>query len=218
MSNSIFMDKELKEKLIVIAKQKISNDDPSHDFEHAFRVMKNAELISKSEKVDLDIIIPAALFHDIVNYPKHDPKANYATDESALVAEEILKKLNYSKDKIEKVKHCISNCSFSKGVKHEMIEAQILQDADGLEATGAISIMRTFCSTGTMRRPFYNSEDPFCKSREPDSKKQALDLFYARLLKVKDRMYTKTAKKIAERRTKFLYLFLDELNKELNET
>ena len=210
-----FMNEKLKQELINIARSKISDDDPSHDFYHALRVMKNAEFIAKKENADLDIVIPAALFHDVVNYPKNDPRAKTATDKSALVAEEVLNKLNYSKDKIEKVKHCISTCSFSKGFKHELLEAQIVQDSDGLESTGAISIMRNFCSSGTMKIPLYNPEDPFCVNRNPVSLNHALDLFYSRLLKVKDRMYTETAKKIAEKRTKFLYSFLEELKEEL---
>ena len=96
-----------------------------------------------------------------------------------------------------------------------MLESQIVQDADGLEATGAISIMRTFATTGQMNRPFYNPVDPFCKTREPDAMKNALDLFYERLLRVTERMHTKTAKKISTRRTAFLRKFLKELDLEL---
>lgn len=84
-----------------------------------------------------------------------------------------------------------------------------------MEATGAISIMRTYSSTGQMKNPFYNAEDPFCKNRKPDALKFALDLFYERLLKVTERMHTKTAKKIAKRRTDFLIKFLEEFKLEL---
>ena len=76
--------------------------------------------------------------------------------------------------------------------------------------------MRTFSSTGQMKRQFYNPKDPFCKERVPDSKKYALDLFYSRLLLVKVKMHTKTARKIAEDRHEALVLFLNELTKELN--
>ena len=103
-------------------------------------------------------------------------------------------------------------------MKHEKKEAQILQDADGLESTGAISIMRTFCSTGQMNRRFYHPDDPMCRTREPDAKEQALDLVFARLLKVKDRMYTQTARDLAMRRAEFLQVFLLEINEELKES
>ena len=209
------MNSKLKNQLIKIAKEKIPNVDVSHDFEHALRVLSNAERIAKEEKGDMDIIVPAALFHDLVVYPKNHQNSSESQKESAEKAEKILKKLNFPKDKIEKVKICILECSFSKGITPNLLESKILQDADGLEATGAISIMRTYSSTGQMKRPFYNAEDPFCKNREPNASKFALDLFYERLLKVTERMHTKTAKKIAKRRKGFLIDFLKEFKLEL---
>jgi len=210
------MDKKLKQKLIAIAKEHVKTDDPSHDFGHALRVLAFAENIAKKEEADLDVIVPAALFHDIINHPKNSPKANIAPDESADLTRKILKQIKeYPQRKISDVHFAIKNCSFNKAAKVDPLEAQILQDADGLEATGAISIMRTFSSTGSMQRPFYNPKDPFCKKRQPDSLHYALDLFFTRLLVVEKRMNTKTAKKIAKKRTVFLRIFLEELRSEL---
>lgn len=210
------MEKGLKQILIKTAENKITGDDPAHDLNHAFRVLSAAEKIAKEEKADLDIIVPAALFHDIVNYPKNDPRKTRGADESAEMTKNILETIReYPKNKIDKVVTAIKSCSFSKGIVPELLEAKILQDADGLEATGAISIMRTFASTGSMQRTFYNVADPFAKSREPDDIKYALDLFFTRLLKIKERMHTKSARKIAERRTAFLENFLQELELEL---
>ncbi len=206
----------MRSKLIKIAKEKYSDDDPSHDFEHILRVLSNAENIAQEENADMDILLPAVLFHDVINYPKCDPRAKYAPDESAELAEEILESVeDYPKGKIPKVIYAIFVCSFNKEIIPTELEAKILQDADGLEATGAISIMRTFSSTGQMKRPFYNLEDPFCKNREPNPKEYALDLFYERLLKIKERCHTKRAKEIAERRTHFLLEFLKEFELEL---
>lgn len=212
------MDIKLRNKLVNIAKQRISSDDVSHDFEHASRVLSNAEIIAKEENADLDVIVPAALFHDLVVYPKNHPDRHKSQEESSDAAEKILNSLdNFPKEKINKVKICILECSFSKGIVPELLESKILQDADGLEATGAISIMRTYSSTGQMKRLFYNPEDPFCKNRQPNGPKFALDLFYERLLKVESRMHTQKAKSIAKRRTKFLLDFLKEFKIELNE-
>ncbi len=211
------MNVGLKAKLIKIARQKISDIDASHDFYHAQRVLTNAEMIAHKEKADMDIIVPAALFHDLIVYPKNHPNRHLSQEESALAAQKILEKLpHYPKKKIEAVKTCILECSFTKGIIPNLLESKILQDSDGLEATGAISIMRTYSSTGQMKRPFYNAEDPFCTKREPDSKKYALDLFYTRLLKVEGRMHTKTAKQIAKHRTAFLKTFLKEFKLELD--
>ena len=93
-----------------------------------------------------------------------------------------------------------------------------MQDDDSLEATGAISIMRTFASAGSMGRQFYSEIDPFCVPRIPDDSMFVLDLFFSRLLKVQNRLYTKTAKKIAKRRTLFLKTFLESLKKDLEES
>jgi len=211
------MDTEVRNKLIEIAKRRIPTIDVSHDFEHALRVLSNSERISAAEGGNLDIIIPAALFHDLVVYPKDHPKRISSQSESAMEAEKILKTFEgFSQESIDKVKLCINECSFSKNIKADLLESRILQDADSLEATGAISIMRTYSSTGQMKRPFYNSEDPFCEKHKPDSGHFALDLFYTRLLKVAERINTKTAREIAERRTRFLLNFLEELKLELD--
>ncbi|HED05983.1 MAG TPA: HD domain-containing protein, partial [Ignavibacteria bacterium] len=193
------------------------NTDVSHDFEHALRVLFNAERIAKEEGGDFDIIVPATLFHDLIVYPKNHSDKHKSQEKSAEATVEILNSFgNFPKNKIEKVKTCILECSFSKGIMPKLFESKILQDADGLEATGAISIMRTYSSTGQMKRPFYNANDPFCENREPDASHFALDLFYERLLKVEKRMHTKTAKKIARRRTDFLIDFLKEFKLELD--
>lgn len=210
------MKKDLRTTLIKIAESKINGDDPSHDFEHTLRVLANAERIAKKEKADMDVIISAALFHDLVVYPKNHPDKHKSQEESAELASKILDEIHdFPKEKIEKVKTCVLECSFTKGIIPRLLESKITQDADGLESTGAISIMRTYSSTGQMKRPFYDPIDPFCKNREPDVLHFALDLFYARLLKVTERMHTKSAKKIAERRKIFLEKFLKELDIEL---
>lgn len=210
------MDKKLKSELLKIARQKIKDTDPSHDFSHALRVLANAEFITQKEKADLDVVVPAALFHDVVNYPKNSPRAKHASDNSAKATKKILEKIKiFPKNKIEKVRLAIQQCSFSKGIVPKLLESKILQDADGLEATGAIAIMRTFSSTGQMKRPFYHPTDPFCENHEPCSHNHAVDLFYIRLLKVMGRMHTRTARKLAKKRTAFLHQFLNELKLEL---
>jgi len=205
---------EMKKILIEKAKEIINCDDPSHDIYHTLRVLNNAEYIAKYEGGDLEVIIPSALLHDAVNHPKNDPRSRYSANESAIVAREILKQFpGYDPAKIIKVEESIIEHSYSNGIRPKSLESKIIQDADRLEATGAISIMRTFSSTGQMKRAFYNPEDPFCEQREPGN--YALDLFYKRLLKVGDQMNTKTAKRLAEKRTKFLYSFLEQLKDEI---
>jgi len=213
-----YMNTTLKNNLFSIAKEKQTKDDPSHDFQHILRVTNLAEKIGKSVNSDLDIVIPAALFHDIVVYPKNSPQSKFEAEESADMAGRILSEIKeYPQEKIVAVKTCIKQCSFSKGIIPDMLESKVLQDADRLEATGAISIMRTFASSGQMNRQLYTPEDPFCENGNVDFR-SGTDLFYKRLLVVEKTMYTELAKKIARRRTLFLEDFLRELKEELIES
>ena len=210
------MNKDLYQQLLKVARENSHPDDPSHDFGHIQRVLNNAELIAEKEGGDLDILVPAALFHDVINHPKDDPRSDHASDESAEWTANLLRSLPaYPQEKIPAVHDAVSKCSFKKAITPNLLESKILQDADGLESTGAVSILRTFASTGQMHRPFYNDEDPFCDHREPQPVYFALDLFYSRLRKVADRMHTQTAKELAKRRHAFLAIFLNELRAEL---
>lgn len=212
------MNAKLKKKLLDIARSHNKND-PSHDFEHAFRVLHLSEKIAEKEKADLDIITPAALFHDVIVYRKDIPHSRKEADESAELAGKVLKGLKgYPKKKISKVQICIRQCSFSKGIIPKLLEAKILQDADRLEATGAISIMRTFASCRQMNRRFYDSKDPFREKTRYSKSFVGIDLFYNRLLIVGKKMHTEYARRIAKRRTEFLYKFLKELKSELQES
>src|SRR5271157_1427255 len=124
-------------------------NDIAHDIRHARRVLANAEAIGRAEKADVDVLVPAALFHDIIVSPKNSPQAKNDAYDSAVLAGKLLKKFGYDGEKIGKVQYAIANCSFSKGVIPSTLEAKVLQDADRLESTGAISIMRTFGSSGS---------------------------------------------------------------------
>lgn len=212
------MNKLLKEQLIYIAKERMPKDDPSHDINHALRVLAISERIATIENADFDIIVPSAIFHDVISYPKNHHKRLHSSKESAEFAKRILSNIgSFPKDKIGKVYESINLCSFTKGLKPNFLEGKILQDADSLEATGAVSIMRTFSSAGIMNKAFFNVLDPFCKKRNPDDNKYALDLFFTRLLVVQSRLHTKTAKSIVKKRVRFLKVFLKELEFELLE-
>jgi uncharacterized protein len=191
-------------------------NDISHDFYHAKRVMDLSLHLSEYESGDTDIIIPAALFHDAIVYPKNDPKTIYSGRDSAYVAQEVLDaKEWYPQDKISYVMAAIEDHSYHKGRIPETIEGKIVQDADRLEAMGAISIMRTFSSGVYMDRVFFHPDDPFCTNRDPDSLKYSFDFIYSRLLHVKDSLNTETAKKLAERRHAFIEMFEKQARYEL---
>lgn len=196
----------------------LHHQSPAHDFQHILRVYKNAEMISKQEEsVDLDIVLAAALLHDLVVYPKGSSKTINSADDSAEIAKKILLEYkNYPREKIEKVADAIRTHSYSKRLVPETLEGKILQDADRLDAIGAIGIARTFSVGGSENRSLYNPTDPFYESERPlDDMQWTLDHIKKKLMILKNSMYTKTAKKIAEERTEFMELFLNQLRKEI---
>lgn len=202
------------EKLQKEVRKKISND-PAHDFDHIMRVYKNAEKLAKKEKANTKLVLCAALLHDIVNYPKSDKRSKNSSTQSAMSAKKILSKYSLTNSEIKIITDAIRNHSFSKNKKPKTIEGKILQDADRLDAIGAIGIARAFAVSGAEKKSFYNKVDPFCSKRKPDDTKWAIDHFYRKLLKLEKLMNTKSAKIEAKKRTKILENFLSELKLEI---
>jgi uncharacterized protein len=201
--------------LIKIDIKKIMHNDPAHDFDHIMRVYKNAQQIIKKEKVNEKLVLSAVLLHDIVSFSKSDKRSKNSSIESAKKAKTILKKYDFALDEIIIVCDAISEHSFSQKKIPKTIEGKILQDADRLDALGAIGIARVFATGGSLRRPFYNLDDPFCKKRIPDDKTWTLDHFFEKLLKLEFLMNTKSGKIEAKKRTKILKDFLKQLKHEI---
>lgn len=190
--------------------------DPGHDFEHVMRVYKNAQKIGREEGADMKVLLAAVLLHDLVVYPKGSAKRSKSADDSADIAEKILQKRGWPKAAVDKVVYCVRTHSYSKGIRPVTLEAKILQDADRLDALGAIGIARTFSVGGSENRKFYNPEDPFWKSsREPDDMVWTLDHFQAKLLHLQNTLHTKTARRVARQRTKFMRDFIRQLAGEI---
>ena len=195
-------------------KLKISNDS-AHDFHHIMRVYKNAQKICKNEKTNPKLVLCAVLLHDIISYPKSDNRSKLSSIKSAEASKKILKKYDFTRDEIQIISEAIREHSFSQNKTPKTIEGKILQDADRLDAIGAIGLARVFAVAGSENRPFYNPGDPFCKKRSPDDQKWTLDHFYKKLLLLETLMNTKSGKSEAKRRTMVLKNFLSELKKEL---
>ena len=190
-------------------------NDPAHDFEHIMRVYKNAEKICKTENANKKLVLISVLLHDIVKIPHSSKNSKSSADVSAEKSVKILKKMNMSQIEIDIISEAISNHSFTKKKISNSIEGKILQDADRLDAIGAIGISRAFCVSGVKNRPFYKIDNPFAKKRNLDDKKWALDHFFKKLLTLEKQMNTKSAKIEAKRRTKILRKFLDDLKREI---
>ena len=199
------------ESLKKIAKNKLVNNDPAHDFEHIMRVYRNAEKICKTENGNKKLILSAVLLHDIIKIKNRKDSAI----KSAKLSEKILKENNFFDDEIEIISDAIKEHSFSKGKIPSSIEGKILQDADRLDAIGAIGLARVFSFSGSNNRQFYDPNDPFSKNRVVNDNKWALDHFFEKLLTLEKKMNTKTGKILAKNRTKILKNFLKELKSEI---
>tara|TARA_Y100000385_G_scaffold206563_1_gene214105 strand:- start:1079 stop:1726 length:648 start_codon:yes stop_codon:yes gene_type:complete len=200
-------------------KHQLLDAEGGHDWFHIERVWKNAEAIARGENCDQEIVAIAALLHDIADSKFH------GGDETVgpTLARNWLSSNSYPKEKLEHVIAIIENISFKGGKElrtHESIELDIVQDADRLDAIGAIGIARTFNYGGFKNRVIYNPdiEPDLTMSKEEYKKSTAptINHFYEKLLLLKDRMNTKTGKNIALERHRFMESFLNQFYAEWN--
>jgi len=182
--------------------QEFSGEGTGHDFFHLERVAKTALKLARQEDADLFMTELAAWLHDV-----GDHKLNNGVDRSEEQITAILSKLKTPDEMIRKVIEIVSQVSFSKGKKAESLEAKIVQDADRLDAIGAIGLARVFAFGGSKNREIYNP-------KQPDQ--TTIQHFYDKLLKLKDLMNTATAQQIALERHVYLESFLERFYKEWN--
>lgn len=203
----------------------MADADPAHGLEHVRRVVRNACLISRnlgnslgsagSREVDFEVLLPAAWFHDCVYVPKNSAQRSEASRLAADRAVEMLSDFSYPAVKFPAIAHAIEAHSFSAKIPCRSLEAQVLQDADRLEALGAIGLARCLMTGGSMGQRLYHPEDPFPTSREPRDDQQSVDHFFAKLLKLPSTMQTQAGKQIASERARYLVAFLEQLSREI---
>jgi uncharacterized protein len=203
----------LIDNTILFVKQKLENAEAGHDWFHIERVYKNALLIAQDEVCDIQIVKLGALLHDIADSKFNDGDETVGPK----VAREFLKSQNASEEIIVHVVNIIENISFKGGnfeKKFTSKELEIVQDADRLDALGAIGIARTFNYGGFKNRPLYNPDIApnlnMSKEEYKNSASPTLNHFYEKLLLLKDKMNTETGKKIAQERHQFMELFLSQ--------
>jgi len=202
--------------LLEEAKPLYGGKDPAHDFSHALRVCQNAKVIGEEEGADMQVVILAALLHDVGSGLKLQNRSAESEARRLATVEEFLNRKDLPEEVREKVLHAVEVHSFSKGIVPATLEAKILQDADRLDAMGAIGIARVFLTGGALGRDLYSPEDPFCREREPDDGMWNLDHFYRKLLKLEDGMHTETGKRLAKRRGIVLRRYLSDLEEEIS--
>ncbi len=202
---------DLLSRLAVVAEARCDGVEPAHDFLHVRRVAANAARIARAEGARVEIAIAAATLHELFTYPKGHPDSPRSGDVCAEHAKVVLKDEACPDELVEPICYAIRVHPFSRGIVPETLEAKVLQDADRLDAIGAIGIARCFASCADMKRPFYSAVDPFCEAREPDDKQWGIDHFYKKLLRIPDGMHTKTARDAATLRVGVMREYLKAL-------
>jgi uncharacterized protein len=209
-------DDPFLERLDAVAAGRCSAAGPAHDLLHVRRVAKNARRFAREEGGDERVAIAAALLHELFNHPKDHPESHRSGEVCADHAAEVLRVEGCPAPFVDQVAYAIRVHPFSLGVTPATLEAKILQDADRLDAIGAVGVARCFATCGEMKSPLYSERDPFCRARDPDDRRFGVDHFHKKLLRVAERMNTAAARRAAERRIGFLHLYLDELAREID--
>lgn len=209
----------LIQNTIEFVKQQLQNAEGGHDWFHIERVYKNSLLIAKEENCDLLVVQLGALLHDIADSKFYNGDENVGPK----TARTFLENQKVEENIIQNVIDIIKNISFKGGNFNKnftSIELEIVQDADRLDAIGAIGIARTFNYGGFKNRAIYDPNVPsnltMTKEEYKNSESPTLNHFYEKLLLLKDKMNTPTGKKLAEKRHKFMQLFLEEFYTEWN--
>lgn len=188
---------------------------PAHDFSHVLRVVENARTLAKEVGADEEACTLAALLHELFNYPKGHPDSHRSGDICAEHARNLLEKEGVDAALVSTVCAAIRDHAFSKGAMPESLVGKILQDADRLDALGAIGIARCMATCSEMKRPFYSPNDPLCESRIPNDKEWGVDHFFTKLFRVPSTLHTEAAKKMAQARVETMKAFLAALKSEI---
>ena len=198
-----------------------AQDDKAHDLHHLHRVWRNCKKIANEEHdhADMLVLLTAAYFHDLVSLPKSDPDRNKSSWFSAEKTVGLLsnKFSNFPAELLPAVHHAIHAHSFSANVQTTSLEAAILQDADRMEALGAMGIARLFYTAGLMGSNLYNADDPAAKHRILNDSSFALDHIDVKLLKLPATMKTVSGRRMAETEAAYILDFKTKMLKEITE-
>lgn len=218
-NNACSAEIHLIEKTREYIEKSLQGETTGHDLHHALRVEKMALRIAEKEGGNLLVIRLASLLHDIADWKFHDGNIKL----SSKLAEDWLSKWDLPEQTLRHVGEIILHISYKgSGVATPMktLEGKIVQDADRLDALGAIGIARAFAYGGAKSRPLYDPHEAPVQHKSftayKNSKSHTINHFYEKLLLLKDRMWTDTAKKLAEKRHGFMESFLKEFYREWN--
>ncbi|GAJ74967.1 metal-dependent phosphohydrolase [Vibrio sp. JCM 18905] len=189
--------------------------DAAHDISHVQRVVNTAKKLAMEEGADLSIVLPAAYLHDCFTYPKDHPNRKQSSIIAAKKAVAFLESIDYPQQYHDAIAHAIEAHSFSANIRPNTLEAKVVQDADRLDALGAIGITRCIQVSTEFDAQLYDDKDIFAQQRELDDKQFTLDHFQTKLFKIAETMNTESAKLEANKRKAFMQTYLEQLHDEV---
>lgn len=178
-------------------------------------MVATAARLCDEEGADPSVVLPAAWLHDCVHVPVNSPDRPRASLMAADMAVEFLRGIGYDEFLLHRIHHAIAAHSFSARIAPLTPEARVVQDADRLDAIGAIGVARCLVLGGQLGRPLYDADDPFCEQRAPSDAVSSIDHFYTKLLTLAGTMQTASGRREAERRTAFMQAYLQQLRSEI---
>jgi len=190
--------------------------DGAHDLAHCLRVARLAQELAREEGADPEACAAAALLHDLVYLPKNHPDSARTARLGAELALEWCREIPELAGRAELIAGAVATHSFSGGERPVSLAGSVLQDADRLEALGAIGLARVFATGGAMGAGLWDPRDPWSRDRVPDDKRWSLDHFQTKLLRLKDGMNTAAGRRRAAARDQVLRDFLAALAEELS--
>jgi len=188
-----------------------AGDDGAHDATHLQRVWRTAqELLAAHPEADALVVMAGCFLHDIVNLPKDHPQRSQASRLAAKAATEELSRIGFPQEKLAAVAHAVEAHSFSACITPQTIEAQIVQDADRLDALGAVGLARLFYTAGKMDSTLAHASDPRAQARALDDKSFALDHIAAKLEKLPATMQTEAGRRLGAARLQLIHAFREQ--------
>lgn len=201
-------------RLIAIAAA-AAGADGAHDINHLHRVWRNAQtLLATYPQADSLAVMAACYLHDLVNLPKNHPDRAMASRHSAMAASAHLSEAGFPPERLPAVAHAIETHSFSAALTPTTIEAKIVQDADRLDALGAVGLARLFYTAGQMSSALAHPDDPMAISRPLDERAFALDHIETKLARLPELMQTGAGRVLGEQRLAQLLRFRDDFTAE----
>jgi uncharacterized protein len=205
---------EWQPRLAAIAREAVG-DDGAHDLQHLHRVWHSAaRVLAQCPEADALVVLAACYLHDLVNLPKNHPERQSASRQAAALATSQLAAAGFPPDRLAAVAHAIEAHSFSAGIAPRTLEARIVQDADRLDALGAIGLARLYYTAGRMGSALAHPDDPGAVHRRPDDRAYALDHIECKLATLPGTMQTEAGRALANERLDWLRAFRDRFIEE----